>query len=256
MPTLDQHQSGAYTKILYLGDSGSGKTGSLASLLAAGYTLRVLDMDNGLDSLVAYARKAGLDLSKVTFETVRDKYKSSKAGPKIDGTPKAFVEAMDIMTEWSEIEDPKCIFVLDSLSALGRAAYAWANNMNPTAKDKRQIFGAGMGAVEDVIAMLTGEGFRMNVIVITHVKYDDGEEGTGKGFANALGKALGPIIPRYFNTTLMAEKSGSGENVKRKIKTMPTNLVDLKIPVPGIAKEFPLESGLAEIFAKLRGEKG
>jgi hypothetical protein len=242
--------------MMYLGDSGSGKTGSLVSLLLAGYKLRVLDMDNGLDSLVAFGRAAGADLSLVEFETVRDKYKGSKTGPKVDGTPKAFVEAMDIMTRWSEDTLPDTIFVLDSLSALGRAAYAWANNLNPTAKDKRQIYGVGMGAVEDVLAMVTGEDFRMNVIVITHVKYDDGDEGTGKGFANALGKALGPIIPRYFNTMLMAEKSGSGDNIKRKIKTMPTNLVDLKVPVPGIAKEFPLETGMAEIFAKLRGEKG
>lgn len=256
MPTLDQHQSSAYTKMLYLGDSGSGKTGSLASLLKAGYTFRILDMDNGLDSLVSFGRQTGADLSRVEFETIRDKYKSAKTGPKIDGSPKAFVAAMDYMTKCGEVEDPKCIFVLDSLSALGRAAYAWADGMNPTAKDKRQVFGAGMKAVEDVIALLTGDEFRMNVIVITHVKYDDGDEGTGKGFANALGKALGPIIPRYFNTTLMAEKTGSGDNIKRKIKTMPTNLVDLKIPVPGIAKEFPLETGMADIFRALRGEKG
>jgi len=254
MPTLDQHQSDAYTKLIYLGDSGSGKTGSLASLLDAGYSFRILDMDNGLDSLKAFGKRE--HFPRVEFVTIRDKYKSSKTGPKIDGTPKAFVEAMDTLTEWSAVEDPKCILVLDSLSALGRAAYAWANNMNPTAKDKRQIYGAAMNAVEDVLAMLTGESLRMNVIVITHVKYDDGDEGTGKGFANAIGKALGPVIPRYFNTMIMAEKSGSGDNIKRKIKTMPTNLVDLKLPVPGIPKELPLETGLATIFASLRGEKG
>lgn len=254
MPTLDQHQSDEFTKLIYLGDSGSGKTGSLASLLDAGYSFRILDMDNGLDSLKAFGNRQ--HFGRVEFVTIRDKYKSSKTGPKIDGTPKAFVEAMDILTEWSAIRDPKCILVLDSLSALGRAAYAWANNMNPTAKDKRQIYGAAMNAVEDVLAMLTGESLQMNVIVITHVKYDDGEEGTGKGFANAIGKALGPVIPRYFNTMIMAEKSGSGDNIKRKIKTMPTNLVDLKLPVPGIPKELPLETGLATIFASLRGEKG
>lgn len=256
MPTLDEHQSSEFTKLLYLGDSGSGKTGSLVSLLKAGYKIKALDLDNGLDPLVIFGRKAGVDLSLVEFETIRDKYKGSKAGPKVDGTPKAFVEAMELMTKWSQEEAPDTIFVLDSLTALGRAAYAWANNMNPTAKDKRQIYGMAMGAVEDVIAMLTGDDFKMNVIVITHVKYDDGDEGTGKGFASSIGKALGPVIPRYFNTMIMAEKSGSGSNIKRKIKTMPTNLVDLKIPVPDIDKEFPLETGMATIFAQLRGEKG
>jgi hypothetical protein len=51
MPSLDKHQSSEFTKLLLEGDSGSGKTGSLASLVAAGFKLRVLDMDNGLDSL-------------------------------------------------------------------------------------------------------------------------------------------------------------------------------------------------------------
>lgn len=254
MPTLDQHQSGSYTKVLYIGDSSTGKTGSLVSLLAAGYSFRILDMDNGLDSFVAFARKQNLDLSRVTYETVRDRYKSSKQGPKIDGTPKAFTEAMDIMTEWSEIEDPKCVFVLDSLSAFSRAAFAWANNLNPTAKDKRQIFGAAQGAVEDAIALMTGESFRMNAVIISHVNYQESDQGVTKGYCNAVGKALGPVIPRYFNTMLLAETSGRGEKTKRKIKTMPTGMIDLKTPIPEVAAEFPLETGMAEIFALLRGE--
>lgn len=256
MPTLDQHQSSKFTKILYVGDSSTGKTGSLVSLLQAGYSFRILDMDNGLDSLVAFARKSGADLSLVEFETIRDKYKGSKTGPRIDGTPKAFVEAMEILTQWSEIEDPKCIFVLDSLSAFSRAAFAWANNLNPTAKDKRQIFGVAQGAVEDALALITGESFRMNAIIISHVNYQESESGVTKGYANAIGKALGPVIPRYFNTMLMAESSGRGAQTKRKIKTMPTGVVDLKTPVPDIAAEFPLETGMADIFASLRGERG
>jgi hypothetical protein len=254
MPTLDQHQSSQYTKVLYIGDSSSGKTGSLVSLLAAGYTFRILDMDNGLDSLVAFARKEGLDLSKVEFETIRDKYKAGKTGPKIDGTPKAFIQAMETMTEWSEHDDPKCIFVLDSLSALGRAAFAWANALNPTVKDKRQVFGAAQGAIEDCIALISGETFRMNAIVISHVNYQEADDGTTKGFTNAIGKALGPVIPRYFNTLLLAETTGSGKNVKRKIKTVPTHTIDLKTPVPDIDAEFPLPTGMAEIFRLLRGE--
>lgn len=254
MPTLDQHQSSKYTKLLYIGDSSSGKTGSLVSLLKAGYSFRILDMDNGLDSFVAFARKAGADLSKVEYETIRDKYKSTKQGPKIDGTPQAFVSAMDLLTKWSENEDANCIFVLDSLSAFSRAAFAWANNLNPTAKDKRQIFGVAQGAVEDAIALITGDNFRMNAIIISHINYQESEQGVTKGYANAVGKALGPILPRYFNTMLLSETTGRGEKTKRKIKTMPTGIVDLKTPVPDIASEFPLETGMADIFAQLRGE--
>lgn len=255
MPTLDQHQSSKYTKLLYIGDSSTGKTGSLVSLLKDGYSFRILDMDNGLDSFVAFARQEGADLSKVEYETIRDKYKASKRGPVIDGSPRAFVDAMELMTKWSEDDDDKCIFVLDSLSSFSRAAFAWADNLNPTAKDKRQIYGLAQRAVEDAIALITGDSFRMNAIVISHVVYQETENGLTKGYANAVGKALGPIIPRYFNTLIMAESTGRGEKTKRKIKTLPTGIVDLKTPIPNVQSEFPLETGMSEIFHLLRGKR-
>src|SRR5690606_35367467 len=100
MATLDNHQSSDYTKLIYLGDSGTGKTGSLVSLLLAGYTVKILDMDNGLDALVHYGRAAGANLSNVEYETIRDQYRSTKAGPMIKGQPKAFVNALDLLTQW------------------------------------------------------------------------------------------------------------------------------------------------------------
>ena len=51
MPALGQHQSSDIVKMLFIGPSGAGKTGALASLASAGYNLRILDMDNGLDVL-------------------------------------------------------------------------------------------------------------------------------------------------------------------------------------------------------------
>jgi hypothetical protein len=253
MPTLDNHQSDRFTKLIYIGDSSTGKTGSLVSLLAAGYKFKILDMDNGLETLKMYARMQQLDLSGVEYETYRDIYRSTPAGPRVKGQPKAFTDAMAKMTEWSEIEDEKTIFVLDSLSAFGRAAYVWADGLNPTAKDKRQIYFAAQGAVESCLALLTGENFKMNVLIISHVNYKEVMEGITKGHVNAIGSALGPIIPRYFNTMLLAESSGAGKNVRRKIKTLPTGVIDLKIPSPQAEAEYPLETGLASIFELLKG---
>ena len=253
MPTLDSHQSSKFTKLLYIGDSGTGKTGSLVSLLEDGYHFKIIDMDNGLDSLVYYARERCPDkLANVEYETIRDEYRSTKAGPMIKGAPKAFVGALDTMTRWSETDDPNTIFVIDSLSAFGRAAFEWAKGMNPTAKDPRQWYFSAQQGVESTIAMLTGEQFRMNVILISHVNYKEVTEGTHKGYPNAVGSALGPTISKYFNTLLLAESSGSGTNVRRKIKTMPTGVIDLKIPTPKVDKELPLESGLSTIFKVLK----
>jgi septum formation inhibitor-activating ATPase MinD len=52
MPQATKHQSHRTTKMLNMGDAGSGKTGALASLAKAGQRLVILDFDNGLDILI------------------------------------------------------------------------------------------------------------------------------------------------------------------------------------------------------------
>lgn len=254
MPTADQHESSEYIKSLYIGDSGTGKTGSLVSLLAAGYSFKVLDMDAGLGYFINEARRQqlGPDLSRVEYETYRDRYVTTPAGLMIKGTPKAFTNGLAKMTEWGSIEDKKMIFVLDSLSAFGKACYEWAKFMNPTSKDPRQWYHLAQQAVEATIANLTNPEFKMNVIVISHVNYKEVTEGVHKGYANSIGTALGPIIPRYFDNLILAESSGSGKSVRRRIKTVPTGVIDLKIAIPEFEAELPLETGMATIFEKLK----
>lgn len=51
----------------------------------------------------------------------------------------------------------------------------------------------------------------------------------------------------------MAESTVLGKTVKRKIKTVPTTMVDLKNPVEfKLDAELPLETGLSEVFRKLK----
>lgn len=258
MPSLADHHSGQFTKLIYIGDSGTGKTGSLVSLIADGYDLRILDMDNGLDALVQHARQQQCDLSRVGYVTVRDEYKSSPMGPMIKGQPKAFTGALKYLDKWEDESIPsewgeRTVFVLDSLSAFGRAAFEWAKGMNPAAKDPRQWYFQAQQALESTIAMLTGEAFHANVIIISHVNYREMQNGVTKGYANAVGSALGPTISKYFNTLIMAESSGSGTNVRRRIRTVPTGVVDLKTPMPfRLESELPLESGLSTIFKMLK----
>lgn len=259
MPSLADHHAAEIAKLIYIGDAGTGKTGSLVSLVGAGYKLRILDMDNGLDSLVAFARKECPDkLDNVQFETRRDTFKSGPAGPRVI-RPKAFVEAIKLMQTWSDESDPAewgkdTIFVLDSLTAFSNAAFEWAKGLSPDAKDPRQWFYAAQKAVEDTIAMLTSEEFKCNVIIISHVNYTERNDGSIKGYASAVGSALGPKLSKYFNTVLLAETKGSGQSVTRKIRTVPTMTVDLKNPVPfNLPPELPLETGLNDLFEILKG---
>lgn len=258
MPDLSDHQSSKFVKMIYIGDSSTGKTGSLASLVAAGYKIRVLDFDNGLDSLKEFVKRNCPDkIVNVNYETVRDKVSTGPAGPRIKD-PVAFTNGLKLMDTWYDGSKPgewgeDTIFVLDSLSAFGRAAYAWARGLSPAAKDPRQWYFAAQQGVEDTLALLTGEAFHANVIVISHVNYKEVTEGVTKGYANSIGTAQGPIIPRYFNTLILAESSGSGKNVARTIRTVPSPLIDLKNPAPfKIDETLPLGTGLATIFNKLK----
>lgn len=259
MASLAEHHGSKFIKVAFIGNSGTGKTGALVSLMKAGYKLRILDLDNGLDALREWAKKECPDkLKNVDYETRRDKYKvSGNSGLILDGMPKAFTDSLKLMDKWSDETRPAewgedTVFVLDSLTAYGKSAFEWAKGMNPGAKDPRQWFFAAQQAVEDTIAVLTGESFRTNVIIISHVTYSEWQDGTTRGSISAIGSALGPKIAKYLNTLVLAEQAGSGTNVKRIIRCAPTSVIDLKTPGPGFEATLPLESGLASIFSKLK----
>ena len=257
---LSEHQSGEFTKLLYIGNSGSGKTGSLTSLVAAGYKLRILDMDNGLDALVQYIKKECPEkLSSVEYETIRDKYRATETGPQVVPPAAALVKASKLLQKWSDGTNPAewgadHILVIDTLTSLGAAAYNWAKQMQPTVKHKQIWFGAAQEVVEQIVALTTSETFRTNVMFLSHIDAREDEDGNvAKSFVSSIGKALGPKLPRSFNTMLMAETKGQGERREYQIRTIPTAQLDLKNPAPFRLKPYyPLSTGLAEIFQVLR----
>lgn len=258
MPSLADHQSNSFTKLLLTGDSGSGKSGALTSLVKAGYKLRILDMDNGLDPLKTFVLKeCPENVANVEYRTLRDDYKTTAAGPKVS-KPRAFVDAMKMLDHWKYDEvdlgspsdwGPECIVVLDSLSFFSDAAFDWAESMNPGAKDPRQWFYSAQQAVESALALLTSGSFRTNVIVSAHVRYSTGDDGAQKGYPNAIGSALGPTIPRYFNHWAQCTNKAG----KRTIQTAATAMFDLKNTKPfDMEKTYDLSDGLAKFFAVLR----
>lgn len=262
MPNLTERPGNEFAKLMFIGDSGSGKTGSLVSLVKAGYKLRVLDMDNGLDSLVGQIRNQCPDkMSNVSYMTFRDEYQADVTkGLKVSGRARAYVHMLKALNEWEDGTTPAewgadTVFVLDSLTAVGKAAYNWAESLDPMAKDKRQWFFSAQQSVETLLDMLTGDSFRTNVIVISHVNIVERPDGSVKGYASAIGSALGPKIPKFFNTLVAAESRGIGDNVKRTIQTRPTTMLDLKVPdEEHVGKQLSLNTGMLEIFNNLRGE--
>ena len=268
MTSLAQHQSNDYTKMLLEGDSGTGKTGSLTSLVGAGYRLRILDMDNGLDALKAFVlRDCPERIDNVEYRTLRDKRKATAEGSVVDGTPKAFVAALKMLDRWRYTADdgtevdlgvpatwgPDCILVTDSLTFLAHSAYDWAEPLAPRSRegrfDNRTIYRIAQDALEGAVALQTSEYFKTNVIVISHIKYIENPDGTKKGYPTTVGAALSPQIPTYFNTVAQCRSV----NGKRTIRTAATALLDLKNPKPfEAAAEYDISDGLAKFFATLR----
>jgi len=263
MPSLANHQSNQFTKLLLIGDAKSGKTGSLVSLVKAGYKLRILDFDNLLDILKFKVIEECPDkLDNVEFVTVRDNYKAGASGSQIDGKPKAWITAIKLLDNWKYDDTdlgrpadwgPDCILIVDSLSRLCDAAYDFHESIIPRGKsgdyDGRAVYGNAQDDVEKVLAMLTGRGFATNLIVIAHGTYMDLPDGSKKIFPQGVGQKLSPKIPQYFPNYIRYRNKGG----KRTIQTTSDAMIDLANPRPDkVEKELPIETGLATLFEALR----
>lgn len=268
MATLGNHQSNEYVKLLLIGDAKAGKTGSLVSLVKAGYKLRILDFDNLLDVLKQYVKKECPESAgNVEFRSLRDIRKAAAMGTVISGQPKAYINGIKMLDHWkytdvdgSDVDLGKptdwgsdCILVIDSLSRLCDAAYDWREPLTPVGKsgerDGRAVYGDAQDAVENLLAMLTGPGMTTNVIVIAHGVYMDLPDGTSKIFPQGVGQKLSPKIPQYF-PNVIRYKNFAG---KRTIQLKSDAMIDLANAAPfAMPDTLDIETGLAQFFAVLR----
>lgn len=283
MPGIADHHSSSFTKMLLIGDSGGGKTGALASLAAAGYKLRILDCDNGLDILKNVLRdKHPKCLGPhedgtpwVHYVTVTENLVPVGGKAMIQGGARAWTKAMNTMSKWEdELGKPSewgagTVLVVDSLSLLCRYAMNHVLGLNSRLNQPpwQSDWGVAQGLIRDFLSMLYSDGFATNVVVNCHVTYigrevehinDKGEivskEEDVKGYPASLGRALSPEIGRYFNHALMARTQGQGAGARRFLFTNTQGLVELKTSAPGRVKaQYPIETGLADYFKEVRG---
>jgi DNA polymerase III delta prime subunit len=264
MPNLVNHQSSNITKLLLEGDSGTGKTTALACLVDAGFKLRIWDYDNGLAALIReLKRRCPAKIENVEFETLRDQYTASAGGPIVKGTPKAFSNGLNLMDKWSDKTKPEdwgpdYIAVIDSLTHLSVGAFNWSKMMHNALTwregisqkgiDPRNIYQTAQKAVENMLALLTSASFATNLIVISHIKYSEREDGTTKGYPLSVGSALGPIILTYFNDHVLSfESTGTGDRQRRIIRTKSTFMLDLKSATEA-PSELEASDGLLKFF--------
>lgn len=251
-------------KLLLIGDSGTGKTGALGSLVSAGFELFILDLDNGTD-ILEYVVPEGLK-SKVHVETLTDSGRLTGAGTNqkiIKLNPQAFPKALGLLQRWKDSETGEDfgpvsswttdrVLVVDSLSFLGMAAldYILAKNGRGGEQPFQSDWGEAMRMLEQTLQIVYSSEIKCHVIMNSHVDFQQPEGGgVAKGLPMGLGAKLSPKIGRYFNMTLLTKSRGSGDSTKRVILTKPEGLVEVKCPILTAPRELSIETGLAELFA-------
>jgi AAA domain len=281
MPTFDNFATSQTTKMLFIGHSGTGKTGASCSLAAAGYNVRILDLDKGVEVISDYLNnpkslylraKDGVWTTEQA-KTIKERmsFVSLDEGMVLQAgniIPKGdlWTKIGSQLTEWKDGEakfgnvstwGPKDVLIIDGLSRLAQAAFNYQLKMNArlNGRPEQSDYWNAQQLVLRLLMLLYSSEVKCNVIMICHISFIETKDGPTRGFAQSIGKALSPQIGQFFNHALLAKASGQGENVKRIILTNTSGMVDLKSAAPlRVKPEYSLETGLAEYFRDVRGE--
>lgn len=272
MPTLADHPSSKITKLLIMGDPGSGKTGALASLAHAGYNLRILDLDNGLDVLknVLMDPKSPYDkeaYKRVNYVTLTEKaLKISARGGMEIPTGGATVwnrisqtlnnfDNLGPISKWTERD----VLVIDSMTLAGIAAFNFAKTTNlPTpgqrSVDTRMTYFHAQTYLEYLMQCLYADDVKCNVIVTSHITFIGDDNEILHGYPTTIGRALSGKIGRYFNSVLLMKTEGR----QHRMYTVPLAVkVELKSSAPFRVKDsYDIKFGLAEYFKDVQESFG
>lgn len=270
MAKLSEPSAQPPLRLMLLGDSGTGKTGSLASLAASGYNLYIADFDNGIEIIRNLLRENKGALARVDFETCRDLYEVQGAFT-VPRKAQAWAKGLKYLDEaFKKGLGPQDIVVIDSLSFAAGAAmnHILALNGRLTRAPYQSDWGEAQRLVENLVGMLTAD-VECHILCTAHIATTGGkrtekvkdetiviDEGPVRRLPSMIGKAFNPKVPRYFNHMLLTHRVGSGAAARYTIKTQTFDDIELKTASPGAVKpEYPLATGLADYFADVRGIK-
>ena len=245
MPTLRDHPGNDRVQSIILGESGSGKTGLLSTLANAGYRLAVLDFDNGLDILKNGGYLKGDAADRIFFETLATDDPAS-----IEHMQKLINEwpGLGALTTWGA----KDVLVIDSGTFMSNAMEIYCEKRKGPFKDPRQLMGACKEALCTLFEFLRGPKVRCNVIVNTHLRFVENDQGIQKAYPSFIGQAFPRIAGSYFNNMWRIDVK-PGPDGTRVIRTRADSVTALKCSAPNAVKvEEPFD--LASLFSKIKGE--
>lgn len=294
-------------KIYLLGDTGAGKTGAKAALVAAGYKLRIIDTDKGIKILRSLLmdprypynkviKAKGIDLEAAIsyipinipmgLRTVVQKDPSGKITSETLLAPKdakAWQQVIDLLGNWKDGErnygaittwESDVVLDFDSFSTLAMMGYYYIQSLNnrlgarEEGYDFQRDVGSAQSQLRRLLEMIHSSDVKCNAIVTTHIVQVDTSGGViqspeqrsragkpvdAKGMPAAIGRALSSNMGKFVNDIYIVEQTGSGTSVKRTINTVPVGNTSSKKSV-FLEPSYSVETGLAEIFAALRGQ--
>lgn len=238
---FNKHPGLTRVKALIAGESGTGKSGLLATLANAGYRLFIWDFDDGLDILHDYLTDDG---KKNTY------YKTFP-----HGDPKSIDDAVKLMADFEGQGNiygwgMDTVAVIDTATFMGKAALAKAATKG--AKDMRQEYGKAIEYIMPILDPFTGPLVKCNVIFNTHLRYLEDDRGVQKCYPNILGQSLTSHIGGYFNNLWRIDVK-PGVEAKRIIRTKADSLMALKCSAPSkvqAEEEFDLNKLFSKILSK------
>ena len=277
MPRFDTKRDVRPIKALYLGHSGDGKTGSLCSLAAAGYNLRVLSTDGDPEIITGYLTdqnsiyrqaKPGLwtqeqadsVLERASYLICTEEYNllGTRAMPRAT----AWNRLNQTLNNWTDQDQklgniskwsPDDVLVIDSFSRVCDAAMNFQLSLNGRLDKGPQVgtsgsndYTAAFRLIEQWLDFLKCDEVKCNVILVCHIQFTtevtnpqapQAARGDVKGFPQAVGRAIAPKIGQYFNHALRAKQIGTGQATKRFIVTNNDEHISLKNPAPLKVKE-------------------
>lgn len=274
---------------LIVGYPGGGKTGAVAALLNAGFKVRMIDFEKNYTPLLQFTDRDKLqNLDIVTFQ---DKLADNQGKfIEAEGLPTAFNGAIKMLKHWkydnpdgttTDLGRPSewgtdTVLLTDSLTAMGEAANRRALKMlNRTIMNKNfTVWGVAAEDQINLIKLIHKNMPHAHHVMLAHLQMigpdtinkEDEEKFGGTNadikeamaeilptrlYPKAITKNLSTIIHKEFSTMIKAEQITRNGRTIRVLTTTGDDALDLKVPAKNVKSDYPIDTGLAEIFKLL-----
>lgn len=268
-------------KVLLMGPTGSGKTYTIGQLIEAGFKVRAIFTEPGMESVGAYFKDrnkelpesyhwhyippAGPDWAAMIDSATKINTMNQKGLAALDDIGKSkYREFIEVLTSLSNFKSDRdgsvhgaadtwgtdTVLVIDSLSGLSMAAMNLVTGSKPI--KAMGDWGMAMDNLERIITKLTTD-LRCHMIMMAHVEREGDEVSGGSSImVSTLGKKLAPKIPRFFSDVILTQRVGtefSWSTASPGVDTKARNLpIAAKVPVsmPAILESWKKNGGVVE----------